>query len=121
MEARELRIGNWITIWNNEHQVSSSIIIAIEKNTIGYKPIPLTEEWLLKLGFSSKYKSCHIKWNILGFDLDQKSDEDDDGNKIPQEQVFYFNYQVDIKYVHQLQNLYFALTGEELTIKQTQS
>ena len=27
-------------------------------------------------------------------------------------------YLRDIKYVHQLQNLYFALTGEELTIKQ---
>ena len=24
---------------------------------------------------------------------------------------------INIKYVHQLQNLYFALTGEELTIK----
>jgi hypothetical protein len=36
---------------------------------------------------------------------------------------FYFQYpslysgEIKIKYVHQLQNLYFALTGEELKIK----
>lgn len=29
----------------------------------------------------------------------------------------YKEYNIEIKYVHQLQNLYFALTGEELTIK----
>ena len=28
-----------------------------------------------------------------------------------------FNIQIDLKYAHQLQNLYFALTGKELTIK----
>jgi hypothetical protein len=31
--------------------------------------------------------------------------------------VFEYREGVKVKYVHQLQNLYFALTGEELTIK----
>lgn len=41
------------------------------------------------------------------------------------EQLFYVfmnstkeDYHIEIKTVHQLQNLYFALTGEELTLKQ---
>jgi len=38
---------------------------------------------------------------------------DDKHNNIPNEQIW-----VNIKHVHQLQNLYFALTGEELTIKE---
>lgn len=128
MKAQELRIGNWVMFDNRIFQIDSIAIVFPTLNTdefgIGVvdwnniKPVTLTEEWLLRFGFSSKYKSCHTKWNILGFDLDQKSDENDDGNKIPQEQVFYFNYQYDIKSVHQLQNLYFALTGEELTLKE---
>ncbi len=38
---------------------------------------------------------------------------DDKHNNIPNEQIW-----VNIKHVHQLQNLYFALTGKELTIKE---
>jgi hypothetical protein len=84
------------------------------------KPIKLTEEWLLKFGFKweDKYK-IHC-----GRDLP-------DGNTL----IFYFsngeitNTQIynafdqpqviifrPIKYVHQLQNLYYALTSKELTI-----
>lgn len=90
------------------------------------KGIPLNEEWLTKFGFHSKYKSVHVQWTYLTkspdanyhiFELGQKSDEDENGASIPQEQVFYYDYKIDVKYVHQLQNLFFALTGEELTIK----
>lgn len=119
MEARELRIGNFFlgdTSENNFQQITAIEILDFNNDPLDdyYKPIPLTEEWLLKFGFFSKYKSCYVRWNILGFDIQQKSDEDDNGNKIPQEQVFYFNYMYEIKYVHQLQNLYFALTQKEL-------
>ena len=42
--------------------------------------------------------------------------KNDDGTL---KECFYKNGYFIIKYVHQLQNLYFALTGEELTIKTT--
>ena len=67
-------------------------------------PIPLTEEWLLRLGFELEegwyWKSSLRLFNIRGL-------------------YFRANFPIkaDILYVHSLQNLYFALTGEELEIK----
>lgn len=80
------------------------------------EPIPLTEEWLLKFGFEKNFNNFYEK-------LINK-DEDDFIGKLTD---YFFAYYIDkkdnypliyIKYVHQLQNLYFALTGEELTIKE---
>jgi hypothetical protein len=70
-----------------------------------FEPIPLTEEWLLKFGFEWKNHGLHKdNWVIRQFGGDWT--------------IFLSNekYNFDIKlcYVHQLQNLYFALTGEEL-------
>jgi hypothetical protein len=71
-----------------------------------YKPIPLTEEWLLKFGFIKtdydNFKYYHkglfqIKHGIKSYWY-QSGD-------LP----------VKIEYVHQLQNIYFYLVGEELT------
>ena len=83
------------------------------------EPIPLTEEWLLKFGFE---KDEYAKDFRLGkywvenryFDSYEKSMflfGCYQFNKI------YITSNVDVlKYVHELQNLYFAITGEELTI-----
>ena len=73
-----------------------------------YRFIPLSEEWLIRAGFE-KYsdKEFYIytsKENEVRF---YKSDSDWN--------LAYFI--TETRYVHQLQNLYFALTGEELTFK----
>lgn len=101
-------------------------------------PIPLTEEWLLKFGVS-EYIDLHGNpsiWSIEIKHMNQDygthehlclgmSHEDFDSKDwdcwlwwigTPDDGATY-NY--DIKYIHQLQNLYFALTGEELTIKES--
>lgn len=76
-------------------------------------PIPLTAEWLEKFGFSySKTFKCYSKdYELLFISEGQQLwlCEQDNGllSKIGKP----FNY------VHQLQNLYLDLTGEELTIK----
>ena len=76
-----------------------------------FLPIPLTEEWLLKLGFHQKNGYGFIKKYLLGnlfYSVETK-------------EHFMFQYyelRIKINYVHQLQNLYFALTGEELTLNQ---
>ena len=75
-------------------------------------PIPLTKEWLVKFGFEKIKKGVeYSKWKKDGF-------------------IFWFDnlmpgitslgkYDiVRIDRVHELQNLYFALTGNELEIKE---
>jgi len=106
MKANELRIGNWIDYKNTVCQYDASDFWEAENNTqfleLFVKPIPLTEEWLLKFGFKSvngypfKMLCGYIKIrNGIWF-------------------FKYYNLDIELKYVHQLQNLYFALIGEEL-------
>jgi len=127
MKAEELRVGNMYMSVKFGVPVKCELtdFTQLDKMSDGayndppidemFKPIPLTEQWLENLGFYEKYKSVHSHWNLKGFGLDQKSNVDDNNNTIPTEEVFYYDYKYEIKYVHQLQNLYFALTGEELT------
>jgi len=77
------------------------------------QPIPLTEEWLVKFGYNkrSTYKK---RINDKLYYTDKKTGI----NIIYIGRGYKFTSGRGlIKYVHQLQNLYFALTGEELTIK----
>jgi hypothetical protein len=81
-------------------------------------PIPLTEEWLLKFGFNNiNSKEYGIKCGSCWMSLSNPKD-------MGEWQDCYcwifdrFKF-IELKYVHQLQNLYFALTGEELTILNT--
>ena len=74
-----------------------------------YMPIPLTEEWLVKFGFkyigSAPTLGINESWNRGNIRIEQLQSK---------ELVF---HGLQIKYVHSLQNLYFALTGEELLAK----
>lgn len=90
------------------------------------QPIPLTDEWLLKFGFSFNPDWCIYYLNVdINFRLRNDDPLPDETNfKIQHvsDDDFYlsiegFTWGQPIRYAHQLQNLYFALTGEELTIK----
>jgi hypothetical protein len=143
MKANELRVGNkfecmgmiqtvFEIIDNTDNgriiQEGYENIIRCKENGNQYKPIeihgiPLTEEWLLKLGFI-KYSGRTKTWrngrqfiskyyrhysNVDYFSLTFH---------VMYDMITLNNYnsRLDIKYVHQLQNLYFALTGKELEI-----
>ena len=131
MKANELRIGNWVldAISNKiERADYLTIKILVDEDDV-YEHIPLTEEWLLKFGFQIKDQlSIHKTkvYYISGIDVDYCLYFAD----FRQDFGFYIEYTdspfdkdlgvlypiaFGIKYVHQLQNLYFALTGEELT------
>lgn len=80
-------------------------------NISDLSPIPLTEEWLLKFGL--KNENGFFKWHRSAI---YKRNEiwiygilGDDNNS--------YYHVSELKCVHQLQNLYHALTGEELTLK----
>lgn len=128
LSAQELRIGNYF-LYDNRIQVVNGVIDINGGYRIDFKtehkrklvkychPIPLTEEWLMKFGFewNKETKTYEHKvfypWHV------SKSINID----IQNWQVFNYVLQAvanrKIKYVHQLQNLYFALTGDELTIR----
>lgn len=117
MEAKELRLGNLVNYEFDKDcgglsviDICSSDFKHLENPLIAnrFLPIPLTEEWmdLDNFGLSNKYYFAGdliLSRDEGGFYL---STEDSMGVGL--------NY---IKYVHQLQNLYFALTSKELTIK----
>lgn len=74
------------------------------------EPIELNEEWLFKMGFMcNKNEYC-----ILGFDRFNVF-QSVKGPYLFCDDEKAIRY---VKYVHELQNIFFALTGEELTIKQ---
>ena len=127
MEVNQLKIGNYVkgnVVYSNRPYVTFErfnekldVAFFSDGSTHGIgeylkdlSGIPLTEEWLLKFGFYidsfKNYELGNINIHRLTFKLDIF--EEDDWHTIP----------IKMKYVHQLQNLYFALTGEELTIKQ---
>jgi len=76
-----------------------------ERDIFNVSPIYLTKEWLLRFGF--KASNSGEVYMLNGFHVFTC-----DNN----EWKSFFRLS-PYKYVHQLQNLYFALTGEELTIK----
>ena len=110
MEAKELRIGNWVNF--KFSNLSSNVMICyndlrnFERNIqIGqfnniYTPIPLTEEWKDKIEYNE-----YIRIDMIGFIIYSNGHQ------------YHFSVN-DYPYVHQIQNLYLALTNEELTIKQ---
>ena len=77
------------------------------------RPIYLTEEWLIKFGFGkhSRENSTIINYSIVKDNWDYFTVFAIDIKK----GLGFAGCKYKVKYVHQLQNLYFALTGEELT------
>lgn len=114
MKQTELRLGNYITVHGCLQEIVELPLPenCTEENT---NPIPLTEEWLFKFGFEyypSKRENRAFRKGKLQIVLS--------GNYIyPNGRTYYKSWCIiesQPKTVHQLQNLYFALTGEELTL-----
>lgn len=132
MKASELRIGNFVL---HDHGVSS--VNMIRGNDIGLydsglalwgttidrvSGIQLTEDWLIKLGLQkleSENEFDKDMYNIYttsstGRSLPFFLQKCLNGSYSP---PLYHDIHEEIVYVHQLQNLFFALTGKDLTIK----
>lgn len=130
MDARELRIGNWIhdPIYNKtDFQIEMFLgrdyfqplcVDPDEELTLQLsecKPIKLTEEWLFKFGFEKAERNYYTKQFNSDKRIMIKMHEERSHVMLRSDDLSLGIYGLD--YVHKLQNLYFALTGEELTIK----
>lgn len=134
IQAKDLRIGNLVLCQKTNESCHVALIHGYHPGTIGLtdiphgyffhdhittiEGIPLTEEWLKKLGMVTTTPTSYGYVN--GFQRN--------GVVVlncPSENTTRFVYyrmnqensqkkSLDILYVHQLQNLFFALTGEEL-------
>ena len=141
MTANELRIGNLVDLGNRIAKVIeighlACVVVDLEETQDTLedyertKPLSLTEEWLLKLGFEKIENKLSESW----YELKYLSNEHEPMitswvsilintetwscvicDEFPEE--IGANTKTKIEYVHQLQNLYFALVGEELTFK----
>lgn len=104
MKATEIRIGNLVKYMGREQFVTSEIIRECELNNATTWGIQLTEERLLSFGFTKPLKKGSVfqlgKFNIQSF-----------GGL----GVFECRNHIEMHFVHNLQNIYHALTGEELT------
>ena len=107
MKPNELRIGNWIQFRYTETPVRITLRDFVreynDEHLEDYEPIPLTEEWLERFGFEySDLNGDSGLWKIPPFQIYGKCNQ------------FIYEYALDVNYMHSLQNLYYALTGEEL-------
>lgn len=120
MKNTELRIGNyfqWTSIAAMGRGVDRICYGQEIEDYMDFKEgIPLTPEWLERFGF---YKVGEDDWRISEFRIRFTEFDQPAFNLWTNgDSEFCESIGQDIKYVHQLQNLYFALTGEELELKQ---
>jgi len=121
MKPEELRIGNYVTFEGSVGKIETIVLSLAntgagigslsqskEITVVAYNeclPVPLTEEWLLKFGFS-KIDGEWCNGNVLVGEVEP------DG--------YYFSGLtdgiVDLSFVHQLQNLAYVINGEDLVI-----
>ena len=134
MKANEIRIDN-LLFYDTGESVETNFVdwedikmcyVDNEYFNEHYSAIPLTEDWLLKFGFKQNldkwfeinyFTDCTLSAEKMGILINLCSnrcailDTDTDQQSAMTAKRIY--------YVHQLQNLYHALTGEELTLTES--
>lgn len=126
MKATQFRIGNLVSLNGKEFEVTLQSLY--EGANLDWKPLPVTKERLLRFGFKEveisngdfiltiqKDKGLLMGEYQIWVDLGIENET----NKISISVVCDSQWLITKnKYVHQLQNLYFALTQKELRIKE---
>ena len=136
IQANELRIGNLVYQCDLDYDAvgnpiayhdKDSLVVPINLSVLSdiintdfttkypaYAPIPITPEWLERLGFEwDIYYQGYCDGNYL-VNIRENGTISFAYGKRRHDEMQFLPY---IKYVHQLQNLYHAITGNELKIK----
>lgn len=128
MKASELRIGNWVALFPLTFKIetiSRDLIHVDNKGSYAplhiekAEPIPLTEEWLVK----------------FGFEFDENKGGEHEGQKFEDRPLWYLKrpddsrfcvyldsktcyVSIPCEFVHELQNAFFTVERQELTINE---
>lgn len=126
MKPNQVRIGNWLrradgTIF--QVGLEDLTVLDIIPARMLPVPIPLTREWLINYQFEESTPVDHEKWEdgrwYNNIDIFEHP------NSKPDQQFSFavyvrgdggFKGGYGVKYVHDLQNLYFGITGRELEL-----
>lgn len=138
MKANELRIGNYVNVPRKEQSpfrvdYFDNVKVYQDNGTYECTPIgeipmhpltwdladiegiPLTPEILEKCGFEEEITQdimYHHHSGFFFFELWDKENRRSNGYWLK----FLNKFDLEIKYLHQLQNLYFAISGQELEV-----
>ncbi|WP_347216678.1 hypothetical protein [Chryseobacterium sp.] len=133
MDSKEYRIGNLL-----RDKVSKTIleVIKLTKDDVvtyvidrskfplkkgwGLEPIPLNEEWLLKFDFdkiTNDEEEIFYQKGYVRISIDEYEDGWFNFRKRTPSQLWKDNLVTQIKFVHELQNLYLLIEKEELNIR----
>jgi len=139
MEAKNYRVGNYLQSKSigkfcmvegveafpdgTKFKILGSVYCSTDVSS-DLEDIPLTEEWLFKFGFIERMNRGFSRFyiSVLGTDFYMRpccyggfywGFVDEEGLR-----DFEFPFARPLMYVHELQNLYFAITGEELLLKE---
>ena len=127
MKANELRIGNYVRYCDNNYQIQQIIkrngkyALIFEYLYHGVwidevEKIEITEDVLLKCGFELIYDGYYIKELYLiqdiRFDFLINKQNFELSGLTYKGDTYYHN----VRYLHELQNLYYAITKQELEV-----
>jgi len=129
MKVQELRVGNYLLKNGNMVVLYANTILEVSLNPKEYDPILLSESVLLSCGFVRESDGIEFVIGLpLGSGCDLILENVINDFKLPLDVVIRrdknsmeahnpFIYLKPIQHLHQLQNLYFALTDNELEVK----
>lgn len=123
IRPEELRIGNWVaTIYATPHRIDGSDLYAMDKSReqpspIFFDPIPFTPSILEKCGFNCRQGSSIYRRDISYIDEDYPCSLQLSGSGIQIARSGIGAICAPVFNLHQLQNLFWCLTGEELNYK----
>ena len=122
MIKNEIRVGNVVKYYAKEEPIIILDISTGKKKKIDcLEGVPLSKDWFKKLGFIEHENEYDTTYEIEikdGYKLESVKSLTytsfllREVNNVTGDQLFFLPH--NIEYVHQLQNLYFSLSGKEL-------